>query len=141
MNFMADIDGTLSFLMLAAGAWLYCRPKIAAWRASRQISTLKREIEILDRLRQAPSARAELAQERVFWVFFAIGCWMMLQAMQAFPVGHQIVPVSHWLFGGLVYLIAMDTLGKMRRIRFAPDAIEELRSKLTELEARSRPKQ
>jgi hypothetical protein len=134
LSLLGDIDGTLSLLTIVAGFGLYMRPKLIAWYAARKRATLEAQIKQLEVLSTSPSARSELMQQRTLWVFVALGMWVMLQALSILPDGAKFVVVAHWLCGGIVYLIATDTLGKMRQIKDAPTTLRRLRQQLAALQ-------
>jgi hypothetical protein len=121
--------------------WLFAIPvamaalrKFKAWRSVRNVRSLDAQIERVERLLKSPSARMDLMQRRVFWVFAIVGAWMMMQTVGIeLSVGAKIAALAHFFCGGLIYAVALDTLRRMKDVDDGPRTLERLRQRRQKL--------
>lgn len=137
ISLLGDINGTQALLtgvaVLAAPLLRSVWRKVLAWREQRSRQGLINQISQLERLSTSPSARTELMQKRVFWIFAVLGAWIMFMAIGQLPETQTVMLINHLVAGALIYMIAISTAGEMMRLKQAPKTIERLRKKLDKL--------
>jgi NADH:ubiquinone oxidoreductase subunit H len=137
ISLLGDIGGTQALLtgvaVLAAPLLRAAWRRVSAWRDQRSRRGLINQIAQLERLSTSPSARTELMQKRVFWIFAVLGAWIMFMAIGQLPDTQTFMLFNHLVSGALIYMIAVSTAGEMMRLKKASETLERLRKKLDKL--------
>jgi hypothetical protein len=141
ISLLGDVGGTIALVTtIAVPMTIYSVRRFRVWYVEQNIRGIKREITQAERLASSPSARSELMQRRIFVVFLMLGLWIMFQSVGFAANGHEAMIAVHWLFGGAVYVVAVDTLTRVRLVDKTPERLERLRAKLAKLEGSSTPR-